>query len=247
MRAVPPWRTVYVVDPPYAGKLPVPGERRGGPAPADGRRGPDARLGRRAGGARWACAPDQARCTPACVCPEALLDAREVLLGSDGCCGCRTIPPGLLARNSAPLRAVQRVCGCSIIMDSCIPCCGICCGRRGTLYPLSPLLVPCPSPPQVELLSPEPLQCPISLEAPPLCPQITPCGHVFAFHSLMAHLLTHGGGGGGPPAGGTGRRGASPCPLCFQPLVARELRLVRIHAVTPAKVRYHNAVAPLHQ
>ena len=90
----------------------------------------------------------------------------------------------------------------------------------------------------MELLSPELLQCPISLEAPPLCPQITPCGHVFAFHSLMAHLGTHGRGGGGAAAaaGGTGRRGASPCPLCFQPLVARELRLVRIHPVTPAKV-----------
>ena len=31
-------------------------------------------------------------------------------------------------------------------------------------------------------------------------------------------------------------RKASPCPLCFQPIVARELRLVQIKIVTPPKV-----------
>ena len=77
---------------------------------------------------------------------------------------------------------------------------------------------------QVEMLVNQPLKCPISLESPPLCPQITPCGHVFAFPSIMAHLMSHGG---------DSLRKASPCPLCNAPIVARELRLVRAH-VTPA-------------
>jgi hypothetical protein len=34
-------------------------------------------------------------------------------------------------------------------------------------------------------MSAQPLQCPISLDSPPICPQITPCGHVFAFPSIM--------------------------------------------------------------
>ena len=33
-----------------------------------------------------------------------------------------------------------------------------------------------------------PPQCPISLDAPPEVPQITPCGHVFSFASIMRHL-----------------------------------------------------------
>ena len=82
---------------------------------------------------------------------------------------------------------------------------------------------------QVDLLAPQELRCPISLEAPPLCAQITPCGHVFAFPSIMAHLLHHGGSG-------NSLRRAAPCPLCFQPIVARELRLARAHAVRPAEV-----------
>ena len=80
--------------------------------------------------------------------------------------------------------------------------------------------------PQVEMLTAHEINCPISLEAP-VCPQITPCGHVFAFSSIMAHLMSHGG---------DNLRKASPCPLCFQPIVARELRLVQIKVVTPPKV-----------
>ena len=79
---------------------------------------------------------------------------------------------------------------------------------------------------QVEMLTAQEIQCPISLEAP-VCPQITPCGHVFAFPSILAHLMNHGG---------ENLRKASPCPLCFQPIVARELRLVQIKIVTPPKV-----------
>ena len=79
---------------------------------------------------------------------------------------------------------------------------------------------------QVEMLTAQEIKCPISLEAP-VCPQITPCGHVFAFPSILAHLVNHGG---------DNLRKASPCPLCFQPIVARELRLVQINVVTPPKV-----------
>ena len=77
------------------------------------------------------------------------------------------------------------------------------------------------------MLTTQPVQCPISLESSPVCPQITPCGHVFAFPSIMAHLITHGG---------DSLRKASPCPLCFQPIVARELRLVHIHQLKEPKV-----------
>jgi hypothetical protein len=37
----------------------------------------------------------------------------------------------------------------------------------------------------VDMRASSPVQCPISLECPPLCPQITPCGHVFSFGSIM--------------------------------------------------------------
>lgn len=77
------------------------------------------------------------------------------------------------------------------------------------------------------MLVPTPLRCPISLESPPLCPQITPCGHVFSFPAIMGHLLVHGG---------DGLRKTSPCPLCFAPVAARELRLVCAHAAQPPKV-----------
>ena len=43
---------------------------------------------------------------------------------------------------------------------------------------------------QVVMMTGGEVQCPISLETDPLCPQITPCGHVFAFHSIMQHLMT---------------------------------------------------------
>jgi hypothetical protein len=37
----------------------------------------------------------------------------------------------------------------------------------------------------VDMASPNPVACPISLDSPPACPQITPCGHVFSFASIM--------------------------------------------------------------
>eukprot|EP00798_Chlamydomonas_sp_ICE-L_P001445 gene1445-32819_t len=46
---------------------------------------------------------------------------------------------------------------------------------------------------QVEMMSSTPCQCPISLDSPPVCPQITPCGHVYSFPSIMQHLVNYGG------------------------------------------------------
>ena len=80
-------------------------------------------------------------------------------------------------------------------------------------------LVPAP---QVEMLAQGEVQCPISLDTAPLCPQITPCGHVFAFPSIMQHLITHGG---------DQLRKTSPCPLCYSQIAARELRMVRVYRV----------------
>ncbi|GIL58713.1 hypothetical protein Vafri_13716 [Volvox africanus] len=75
---------------------------------------------------------------------------------------------------------------------------------------------------QVEMATATPVQCPISLDSPPLCPQITPCGHIFSFPAIMHHLVNHGG---------DQLRRSAPCPLCFAPVVARELRLVRVRRV----------------
>eukprot|EP00884_Botryococcus_braunii_P023287 jgi/Botrbrau1/9642/Bobra.0131s0019.2 len=80
---------------------------------------------------------------------------------------------------------------------------------------------------EVEMMVQSPLRCPISLDSPPLCPQITPCGHVFAFPSIMTYLMNYGG---------DNLRRASPCPLCYTPIAARELRLLRAVHVTPPKV-----------
>ena len=60
---------------------------------------------------------------------------------------------------------------------------------------------------QVVMMTGGEVQCPISLDTNPLCPQITPCGHVFAFHSIMQHLMTQ----------------VRPCPcLLFQWLINQE-------------------------
>ncbi|KAL3147231.1 hypothetical protein ABBQ32_002726 [Trebouxia sp. C0010 RCD-2024] len=72
---------------------------------------------------------------------------------------------------------------------------------------------------QVVMMTGGEVQCPISLETNPLCPQITPCGHVFAFHSIMQHLMTQGG---------EELRKAARCPLCYSMVAARELKLVQV-------------------
>ena len=57
--------------------------------------------------------------------------------------------------------------------------------------------------------------------------QITPCGHVFSFHAIMGHLMTHGG---------DVARTATPCPVCTALIAARELRLVRAMTVHQHRV-----------
>eukprot|EP00210_Caulerpa_lentillifera_P003191 g3049.t1 len=70
----------------------------------------------------------------------------------------------------------------------------------------------------VEMAVAEDYRCPISLEAPPVCPHITPCGHVFSFSSIIQHLMN---------AGGPSLFSSAPCPLCYAPFVAKSLRSVR--------------------
>ena len=84
---------------------------------------------------------------------------------------------------------------------------------------------------QVEMLAPAPLRCPISLDCPPVCPQITPCGHVFSFHAILQHLVSASGSEGTTP------RAAVKCPLCYTQFSCRELRLVRVLLVQPLQVR----------
>lgn len=80
---------------------------------------------------------------------------------------------------------------------------------------------------QVEMCTAAGIQCPVSLDCPPTCPQITPCGHVYSFVSIMQHLMNFGG---------QKLSRAAPCPLCYTPIVARDLRLVKIREVKPLKV-----------
>ncbi len=86
---------------------------------------------------------------------------------------------------------------------------------------------------QVEMLAPAPLRCPISLDCPPICPQITPCGHVFSFHAILQHLVSASG------AEGTTPKAAVKCPLCYTLFGCKELRLVRVLPVQPLQVTIH--------
>ena len=81
--------------------------------------------------------------------------------------------------------------------------------------------------PQVDVLvdkTEDPLTCPITLE-PLVCPHMTACGHIFSFPAIIHHAVNHGG----PEL-----RAAAPCPLCFTPVVVRELRCVRYSCVLSA-------------
>ena len=66
------------------------------------------------------------------------------------------------------------------------PSLGAACGVIQPECPACPRMLPLV---QVEMLSPVPIDCPISLHAP-LCPQITPCGHVFSFPAIMQVCCT---------------------------------------------------------
>jgi hypothetical protein len=77
----------------------------------------------------------------------------------------------------------------------------------------------------VETLAAAPPTCPIALA--PLsaadAPVITPCGHMFSAAAIAAHLAARGGAAAA----------AGPCPLCFAPVAARELRLAAVRLAAP--------------
>lgn len=112
---------------------------------------------------------------------------------------------------------------CPVSLDAL----SLCCTRLSSVVLLQGLTDTGSALSQVELMATEPVQCPISLDTPPLCPLITPCGHVFGAPSLQQHLVGYGG---------TALRASAPCPLCNAPVVARELRLVKIRHIDPPKV-----------
>lgn len=74
----------------------------------------------------------------------------------------------------------------------------------------------------VDVITTSEIQCPITL-GPPLCPCITPCGHIFSEEAIMAHMISQGG----PEL-----RVSSACPVCTTQVAARELRPVTIRQVS---------------
>jgi hypothetical protein len=88
----------------------------------------------------------------------------------------------------------------------------------------------------VETLAAAPPTCPIALA--PLsaadAPVITPCGHLFGAAAIAAHLTARGGAAA-----------AGPCPLCFAPVAARELRLAAVRLAAPPAVGEEAAFALL--
>eukprot|EP00850_Spirogloea_muscicola_P010334 SM000060S19666 [mRNA] locus=s60:422722:428188:- [translate_table: standard] len=82
-----------------------------------------------------------------------------------------------------------------------------------------------------------PPQCPICLDAPPLCPQITACGHVFCFPCILRHLLDDGShgeeaAGGRRPPGEHFRR----CPLCAALVGTKDLRTAMLRSFQTPQV-----------
>lgn len=73
----------------------------------------------------------------------------------------------------------------------------------------------------VNMMAPVPVQCPICLDTPPLCPQITSCGHIFCFPCILHYLML------GDQRGDPWKK----CPLCFAMISCKELRTVSITSV----------------
>lgn len=67
------------------------------------------------------------------------------------------------------------------------------------------------------------IQCPICLENPPICPQITSCGHIFCFPCILRYLFM----------GEEEHKGDyfKKCPLCFATISSKALRTVCIENV----------------
>lgn len=75
----------------------------------------------------------------------------------------------------------------------------------------------------VNVTAPVPVQCPICLDTPPLCPQITSCGHIFCFPCILHYFML----------GEQQQRGDpwKKCPLCFAMISVKEMRTVVISSV----------------
>ena len=73
----------------------------------------------------------------------------------------------------------------------------------------------------VNVTAPVPVQCPICLDTPPLCPQITSCGHIFCFPCILHYMML------GEQRGDPWKK----CPLCFAMISVKEIRTVIINSV----------------
>lgn len=73
----------------------------------------------------------------------------------------------------------------------------------------------------VNVTAPIPVQCPICLDTPPLCPQITSCGHIFCFPCILHYMML----------GDQLRDPWKKCPLCFAMISVKEMRTVIISSV----------------
>ena len=74
----------------------------------------------------------------------------------------------------------------------------------------------------VEMASATPLSCPVCLDEPMTCAQVTLCGHAFCFPCIARHAATV-------------RKEGEPakCPMCFTPLRLADLRTVRRRQIDP--------------
>eukprot|EP00250_Pteridium_aquilinum_P015535 c22636_g1_i1 orf=105-2864(+) len=75
----------------------------------------------------------------------------------------------------------------------------------------------------VNVSAPIPIQCPICLESPPVCPQITSCGHIFCFPCILRYLVL----GDGEQRNEHFKK----CPLCFAMTSSKALRTVFVDTV----------------
>ncbi|XP_057868844.2 uncharacterized protein LOC131075912 [Cryptomeria japonica] len=75
----------------------------------------------------------------------------------------------------------------------------------------------------VKYSAPAPVRCPICLESPPLCPQITTCGHIFCFPCILRYLMM----------GEEDHKGEhwKKCPFCSVMISCKDLYTVSINSV----------------
>ena len=82
----------------------------------------------------------------------------------------------------------------------------------------------------VEMASATPLSCPVCLDEPMTCAQVTLCGHAFCFPCIARHAATV-------------RKEGEPakCPMCFTPLRLADLRTVRRRPIDPVGGKVYSA------